>query len=207
MKSQTSVISQATIAFEVVALVCSTVAALFAANTLEGESSRGADSVGMRVTTTKEVDGFVIGVADSHSKNTTSPSDELIFLPWTTKRPVWIAVPAKPEYAYRVELLDTNGVAVPKTEAGKEAGSKFYEFGPRNNEIEVKHLHAERIPDMTAAPLLFRPSDLFQIEKRGAYTLRIQFQILTFPQTGPKRGDYTNHLIRFPPLDYVLVKP
>jgi hypothetical protein len=125
-------------------------------------------------------------------------------------------VPTKPEYAYQIELFDTNGVAVPKTAAGKKMGTKFLDFdqksavirstaGPEPNAMRTMVMEivgGERSP----SPFTLRPSDLFEITKPGNYTLRMRFQIVAFPSGGLNHG-YTNSLISFPPLDYPLVKP
>lgn len=158
-------------------------------------------------------DGFCIGlIGKTHfSTNDTSISDSLAMFAWTTNRSAWITIPEKLEYAYQVELLGTNGAAMPKTQLGKMIGTKFFEFDSRGskNGIAVVHLRARKIGEMAGAPLLFYPyrmEDLFRIDKPGRYTLQISFQILTFPRTGPNRSDYTNNLIRFSPLRYPLIK-
>lgn len=170
---------------------------------------------------TKIVDGFFMTVADCYGYTNTSPDRPLCFSVWTTNK-VWatnntrVITPVKPEYAYQVELFDTNGVAVPKTVAGKEAGTKFLDFslktakvrvtgGPEPNAMRtvvIEKVGTERSPNV----LMFRPSDLFKFEKPGHYTLKIRLQILAFPRTGPNPGEYTTDLIRFPPLVYPLVR-
>lgn len=155
------------------------------------------------------IDGFCIGFAGKHGTNNTTTDDWLDLLPWTTNNhTVWIAVPAEPEYAYKVELLDTNGLSVPKTARGKKAGSKFDDFDayPSKRGIAIKHLTAHKMDGVTSEPLLFRAADMFNIEEPGRYMLHVQFQILVFPRTGVGRGAYTNELIRFPPLNYPLYK-
>jgi len=168
---------------------------------------------------TKIVDGFFMGVSDLYGYTNTSPDRDLAFSIWTTNK-IWatnntrVTFPTKPEFAWQVELFDTNGVAVPKTAAGKNAGTKFLDFGLKTAvvrstlgpEPNAQHWVAMEKSMSRGGLLLFRPSDFFKIEKPGKYTLRIRFQILTFPRTGPTSGDYTNNLIRFPPLDYTLVK-
>ena len=155
------------------------------------------------------IDGFCVGFDGQHGTNNTTIDDWLVFLPWTTNNhTVWISVPVEPEYAYRIELLDTNGLTVPKTARGKRAGSRFDDFDahPSKRGIAIKHLAAHKMDGVTDSPMLFRAADMFKIEKPGLYRLHIQFQILVFPRTGVGRGAYTNELIRFPPLDYPLIK-
>lgn len=163
---------------------------------------------------TKVVDGFCIGLTGRDkegrcSTNNTSPDHELFFIPWTTDGSAWFAVPIEPEYAYQVELFDTNGAAMPRTEQGQKVGTKFFDFtssAPKEG-IGTKRLRADRKGQPVGMPLLFRPSDLFKVDEPGNYKLQVRFQILTFPRTGPNREDYTNHLIRFPSLEYPLIQP
>ena len=186
-----------------------------------GEKIEVPDSMEVEAVESKVVDGFFIGLSGmapgaNTSTNKTSTDDAIIYVIWTTGNPAWVALPADPEYAFRIELLDTNGLPVPKTEACNSIGINFYEFGPKNK-VKVKHYHANRrgrgvalsyllLPaDPRGSPWPDRASDLFKIPGPGRYTLRVWFQILAFPTTGPGRKDYTRDLIRFPPLDYPLV--
>jgi hypothetical protein len=182
--------------------------ALLTNNLIADGTSQKSGMAGLTAVETEVVDGFFIAVTGENLTNNTSPNDLLVFLTWSTNAPTSFVVPAEPEYAYQVELLDSNGVAVQKTELGKKIGEKFFDFSFSAAEKGVKiiHMHASKVGDMTSAPLLFRPKDLFKIEKPGNYKLLIRFQILTFPRTGPGRGEYTNDLIRFPVLVYPLVK-
>jgi hypothetical protein len=198
------------VGFHAAGIVSTVVLSLLATSTWADQSNQ-VPVAEVKAIKTKVIHGFCIGLAGWNSDfytNNTSSDDSLIFLPWTTNKPAWIVVPTEPEYAYQVELFDTNGVAMPKTDLGKKAGTKFFDFDSTAYEkgITIKHLHAQKIGEVTDSPFLFRPSDLFKVEKPGNYTLRIRFQILAFPRTGPNHGDYTNDLIRFPPLDYPLVK-
>jgi hypothetical protein len=148
------------------------------------------------------IDGFCVGLGGWPRINDTTTDDWLVFLPWTTNnQTVLITVPAEPEYAYKIELLDTNGLSVPKTWRGSRAGSKFDDFDahPSKHGIAIKHLGAHKMDGVTESPQLFRAADMFNIQKPGRYTLRVRFQILVFPRTGVGRGAYTNELIRFPP--------
>jgi len=155
--------------------------------------------------------GFCVGLYGSQSldfTNQTATKDLLVFVPWATTNHARLVVPAEPEYAYQADLIDTTGAPVPKTAAGSRTGTKFLQFGAdaTTKGIATKSLVANEIGHVTGTLYLFRPDDLFEIEKPGNYTLRIRFQILTSSRTGPGPGNYTNDLIRFPPLDYPLVK-
>lgn len=180
---------------------------------------------------TKIVDGFLIGVTDEFGQTNSNPDRRLCFSIWTTNevtptQRVRVIFPNQPENAYQVELFDTNGIPVPKTETGKKVGTKFFDFntisfliratGPGGysgpgGESGVKAQGAgvtKRAWEPRGQMLLiFRPSDLFDIEKPGRYTLRIRFQIIVFPRTGPQGTHYKTELIRFPPLDYPLMQP
>jgi hypothetical protein len=192
---------------------------LAAASAGAGQSETEPHFVEVEAVETKVIDGFFVGVTElaktpsgtsGYLTNNTSTGGQLCYVHWTTGQPTWIAIPAEPECAYLVELLDTNGIVVPKTKLGKKVGTKFFDFDavPRKD-VKVRHLHVDKRGEPAAVDYLFYPyhvSDLFQIKNPGRYTLRIWFQMLAFPRTGPNRRDYTNNLIRFPPLDYQLVK-
>lgn len=171
------------------------------------------DFVEINAIESKVVDGFYVGLygvnsAGVGSTNNTSPDDELIYVLWAMNGPMLCVVPAQREYAYKVELLNSNGVPMPKTAIGKRVGTEFSDFDAKFylKGIPIKHLRANKEGHPVETPILFRPSDLFKVDKPGKYTLRIRFQILAFPKTGPGRRDFTNDLIRFPPLDYPLVQ-
>src|SRR2546425_981835 len=78
---------------------------------------------------TAVVDGFRIGLTDEFGHTNSSPDHRLCFSIWTTNRSARVAFPTQPEYAYAVELFDTNGIALPRTSLGKRAGSRFLDFG------------------------------------------------------------------------------
>ena len=156
--------------------------------------------------------GFYIGLtgrepnANDYSTNNTPLDGELYFAVWTTGGRERVFVPAKPEYAYQIELLDTNGVAIPKTERGKNIGNKFFDVDANasKNGILIHHLRADKKGQLVEMPILFYPnhvSDFFMVEKPGNYKLLIKFQILAF-----NTKKQATELIRFPPLEYPLVK-
>jgi len=185
---------------------------------------------------TKTVNGFSIGITDEFGHTNTSPEIKLCFSIWATNEigaanqikvtnGVFVVFPTSPENAYQVELFDTNGVAIPKTEVGKTIGTNFFDFNTNTFVlrstggysgsggwfgVKVK-AQREAVTTKARQPqgqmlIIFRPSDLFVIDKPGNYTLRIRFQIIAFTRTGLNRGEYTTDLIRFPPLDYPLTK-
>jgi hypothetical protein len=156
---------------------------------------------------TKVVDSYSIGMSDQDGCTNSAPDRYLTFAIWSTNGPIHIVFPTQPEYAYQVELFDTNGIAIQKTEMGKQVGKRFDDFDEFAMKKNIK-VNAEAVKKNEPAPwsLMFRPIDLFEIDKPGNYTLRIQFQILAFPRTGPNRGDYVKRIIRFPALDYPLVQ-
>lgn len=170
---------------------------------------------GVSFVTTAMVDGFFIGVTDQYGHTNTTPEDPLCFTIGTTNR-IWVtnsfitvAFPTQPEYAYKVELFDPTGSRMPKTEKGNTIGIRFDEFDTRPSLKGIRIQRTTTVKDETVPELihLFRPSDFFTVTNPGTYNLQIRFQILAFPRTGPNRGDYTNDLIHFPPLNYSLVKP
>ncbi len=156
----------------------------------------------------KVVDSFSIGVRDEDGFTNSAPDRRLTFAIWSTHGPAHVVLPAQAESAYRVELFDSNGVTIAKTQLGKEVGIDFTDFGESALKKDLKvNAEALKKSELASWMVIFRPADLFEIDKPGNYMLRIQFQIIAFPRTGPNRGDYAKRLIRFPPLDYPLVQP
>jgi len=155
----------------------------------------------------KMIDSFSMGVSDQDGHTNSAPDRYLCFAIWCTNGPVRVAYPATPEYAYQVELFDSNGLPIPKTALGKKTGSKFWGFDENAlKSIKIGRLMPPRRSEPVPWLYMFRPADLFEIQEPGNYTLRIRFQIVAFPRTGPNRGDYKKELIRFPALDYPLVQ-
>jgi hypothetical protein len=191
--------------------LCGFVAAFVGANARSDQTNQIPQFVEIKAVQTETLNGFCLGLYGRQSAdftNDTSVDDELVLVAWTTNAPAWFLIPAEPEYAYQVELFDANGVAVPRTETGKRVGRKFFNFGnaPSKEGIRTKQMRADKKGQPAAMPILFRPRDYFKIDKPGRYTLQIRFQILTFPENRLNRDDNTNGLIRFPPLNYPLVK-
>jgi hypothetical protein len=96
-------------------------------------------------------------------------------------------MPTALEYIYQLELLDTNGVALPKTELGKKIGENFSDLEPSFANDKGFKLAIERAVEeqgIGARNLFFpyrptdyhgqspySPNDLFEIKKPGNYTL------------------------------------
>jgi hypothetical protein len=176
----------------------------------------------LQLTKTKVIDGFYIGVVGSgFTTNNTTTDNKLNFGIWrtTTNNQATVYIPTAPEYIFRIELLDTNGIALPKTELGKRVGTKFFDLDTSFDSNKGFKLRIERAmdePDWGGQYLFFpfrpgyggqpfySPNDLFEIKNPSNYKLQIRFQIIV--RTG-MASDKTAHIVRFPPLDYPLVKP
>lgn len=157
-------------------------------------------------TESKAVEGFYVGVGSEKLTATTTVDQRLHYAVWTTKNDdPEVYVPKEPEYACRIELYDTNGVSISKTERGKRFGLKYYDLDTSFSNKGAK-LSLMVVPKKSKAwPLLFLlcPKDSFNIVKPGKYSLHIHFQIIV--RTG-KGKDKTAHIVRFPVLHYSLVK-
>ena len=170
---------------------------------------------------TKTIDGLYIGVFSSNfTTNGTSTDNKLNFCIWriTTNNQTTVYVPTALEYIYQLELLDTNGVTLPKTELGKKIGVKFWDLEPSFANDKGFKLAIERAmdePSIGARNLFFpfkpgyggqpfySPNDLFEIKQPGNYMLRIRFQFIVASDTNVYK---TAHIVRFPPLNYPLIK-
>ena len=150
MKKTNDVKGLASVKLKMVYGVCLAIFALLTTNVFGDESNQKLDpmedATNIERIETRIVDGFLIGVTGSYLTTNTSPDEALVFVPWTTSSSVWFVIPAEPEYAYQVELLDTNGMVMPKTELGKKVGTKFLDFdaSPSKKGIKIKHLRAEK---------------------------------------------------------------
>lgn len=158
----------------------------------------------------KAVDGFVLGITDDLGSTNTPISRGLCFSIWTVTNGLRrVAFPTQSQYAYEVELFDTNRVALPKTALGKRAGSKFLDFDATafDQGIKLQHAFADDKATSPGILVLFRASDLFVVRQPGLYNLRIRLQILVLSKTGPSRTHAPPQLIRFAPIDYPLSLP
>jgi len=174
--------------------------------------------------TTKTVDGFYIGVIGSDfSTNNTFVTNRLSFGIWTTtttNENSTIYIPTEPEYIYRIQLFYENNTAMPKTSLGEQVGTRFFDLDTSFAENKKKgaQLRRERAvygqewglqfmffpsrPGHGGKPI-YSPSDLFEIDKPGKYRLEISFQVLIKNGSSPTG---TAQIIRFPPIEYPLVK-
>jgi hypothetical protein len=171
---------------------------------------------------TKTIEGIYIGVFSSNvTTNNTPPDNKLNFCIWqtTTNNQEIVYMPTAPEYVYQLELLDTNGIALPKTELCKNIGVKYWDFAPsfaKDSGFKLAEEHIVNGQGIGARYLFFphrsgyfngepfySPNDLFEIKNPGNYTLRIRFQFIVASETNVYK---TAHIVRFPPLIYPLVK-
>jgi hypothetical protein len=129
---------------------------------------------------TKIVESFSIAVRDQDGYTNSAPDKYLTFAVWCTNGSVLVGVPPQREYAFQVELYDSDGITVAKTEAGKKVGSKFDDFDESVLKRNKVNLPASKRGELDAWSLMFRPIDLFKIDKPGRYILRIRFQFLAF---------------------------
>jgi hypothetical protein len=161
----------------------------------------------------------VAGIANSGLSTNNTPIDaDLIIGLWTTKTNIYsVYFPYAPEYAYQVELFDTNGVAMPKTDYGKRFGTKYFQLDTNFSNHDAKlHLDmAQHEPGFGGHCLFFQTkptqgagyiytaNDLFVINNPGRYRLQIRVQMIV--RTGNGLNE-TAHIVRFPTLNYPLVK-
>ena len=155
---------------------------------------------------TKVIEGLSIGVTDQAGFTNTAIDKRLY---WTVFNAGTNFVPTRlpilPGDAYQIDMFDAEGNAVPKSELGKKVGTKFLDFEASSlkQDAQTQLVYPRNRKDHFLQFYLFRPSDLFMVEKPGTYTLRMRFQLFIFAGTP---GHLTPRLIRFPPLDCRLVK-
>jgi hypothetical protein len=173
---------------------------------------------------TKTMEGFYISVFSSKfTTNNTPADDKLNYCIWriTTNSQAIVYMPTALEYVYQLELFDTNGVAMPKTKLGKRVGVKFFDLEPsftNDTGFKLAREHTTEpgtgigaqwlfFPEKSGAggQPIYSPNDLFEIKNPGNYALRVRFQIIVASSMADVYK--TAHVVRFPPLDYPLMKP
>jgi len=163
---------------------------------------------GIVYVTSKVVSGFYIVLTDEYgTTNTTTDRRLCLSIVNQEETNAWLIFPSM-EYAYQVELTQSNGVPVPKTAAGRRAGSRFANFNAvyAGTRGAVRQMFTTSTKERLDLRALFRPGDLFQISAPGKYTLFVRFQIMVFPQVGMGTTGHTNKIITFPPMAYPLLK-
>ncbi len=154
----------------------------------------------------KVIQDIYLGVTDEAECTNTLANQMLYYSFWTTNRPAVIWYPKDPEYAFRVQLFDTNGASVSKTSLGETIGRRFFDFDIFAQEKGISLLRARVDKGSPCGHFpLFRAADFFRIERPGSYKLRIQFQILVNLKG---RLNSTNKIcIRYPYLDCTILAP
>jgi hypothetical protein len=117
-------------------------------------------------------------------------------------------------YFCRAELVDSNGIVIPKTKIGKQFGSLFDNLeanpkylrdrGPLNvflnatNEVTTRRL--KWLNHEAIGPILLRPVDLFDMTNAGQYKMKLDFQFLEWTtNTAP-------HVIQLPVVEVTVIK-
>ncbi len=166
------------------------------------------NSTPMVFLSTPVVEGFRIHVTDARGRTNTTPEHILTWgVSTVLTKPPPVRLPPVDGYLCQVEMTDAGGKAVPKTAFGRAIGKNFYDLDkPSRSMVKRAKLVLNASTNFVERPLafpLFRAKDVFKIDKPGAYTLRIRFQILVF---SGQRGQMKPHAVRFPPLDVPLVE-
>ncbi len=109
-------------------------------------------------------------------------------------------------YSLKIMLTDTNEVEMPKTARGKEFGTRFDQLHKITDSKVAPVLACGPFQDNGLGKLFLKPSELFQIEKPGIYTLEIQMQMFRYvPSYDPVERSKT--LFRFSPIKIKVEKP
>lgn len=152
------------------------------------------------------VDGLYIGVTNGKGSSHPTVDQNLYYMIWTvTNNGVTVYVPTQSEYAYQIDLVDAKGVLIPKTAEGMNAGTKFNDLNTSfsNENAKLQRISAYKKNQPVEPVHLFYIKEHFNINKPGTYILHVRFQIIV--RTG-KGQDRTAHIVRFPVLNYSVVK-
>jgi hypothetical protein len=117
-------------------------------------------------------------------------------------------------YFCRAELVDSNGIVIPKTTTGKQFGSLFDNLdanpkylrdrGPLNvflnatNEVTTRRL--KWLNRKATGPILLRPVDLFDMTNSGEYKMKLQFQFLEWTT------NIDPHVTKLPVVEVTVIK-
>lgn len=152
------------------------------------------------------VDGLYIGVANEKGSAQPTVDQNLFYMVWAvTNNGVTVYVPKQSEYAYQIDLVNKNGVLIHKTAEGMNVGTKFNDLNTSfsNENAKLQRISVDKKNQPAEQIHLFHIKDYFNINKVGTYSLHIRFQIIV--RTG-KGKDRTAHIVRFPVLNYSVVK-
>jgi hypothetical protein len=110
------------------------------------------------------------------------------------------------QYSIKIKLTDTNGMELPKTARGERFGTKFDQLHKITDSKVAPVVAWGPFQDSGLGKFLPKPSELFQIEKPGIYTLEIQMQMFRYiPSRDPDERSKT--LFRFSPINIKVEKP
>jgi hypothetical protein len=154
--------------------------------------------------TSPGVTGLTLTIMRSDPELDDSEARLLYGISVASKDPIAIATPKNLEYVAKIEMVDAEGNALPKTELGRRCGSHFAEVDesyddkrrPIFKRMELgKVAWQSRSREPAAWRVLPRPSDLFEIQKPGEYRMTVQIQVLRFVP-GQTSASFTR--VRFP---------
>ena len=155
-----------------------------------------------RFVETKVIDSYSIAIMDEYGFTNSSPMRRLVFAIFNSKESTRIAVPELQKCFCLVDLIDSNRMQVKKTELGKQFGQNFFDLDDYDVREKMRLSDGASLRSHPAWTILFRPEDLFVINKPGRYTLQMRFQIVV-PRNFAKHP--VKELIRFPVIDCILV--
>lgn len=141
----------------------------------------------------------------------------LVFMPFCNTGKVNLTYQLDPAYSVKIEMLNSNGVEVPKTKIGKRFGSKFaqpencnqgrpYNFtagGPYSSNMGMGG--ARPFSNYPSFEAWLRPEDLFKIEKPGLYSMQIQMQM--FYRNPSSTNAWQQDRFEFSPITVSVIKP
>jgi hypothetical protein len=162
--------------------------------------------------------GIYITISGSSTNEVIEYNDSLAWRPFcdSTNYNVEINYPS-PAYGIQIQMLDSLGNPISKTEEGKTFGTKFdklHNYQDLISEPKVgysdPHIGSIRaqgrydLTDAVSGRLLPSPKELFEIDKAGTYTLEIQMQMFLIHKD---TGQWTRELVRFSPIKIKVEKP
>lgn len=162
-------------------------------------------------------DGVYIVVSAIPTNGVVWSNSALGFRPFCDIGEADIEFALDPAYSTRINLTDSNGNEVSKTESGSRFGTKFDDYKrysqgrPYPFDISSESFTnnlgmggARPFSDYPVGPLVsLTPADLFNIKKPGTYTLKIQMQAFLIHRDS---NTWNPQFIRFSPIKLKVVK-
>jgi hypothetical protein len=114
-------------------------------------------------------------------------------------------------YFIKIEMHDANGNMVPKTDLGKEYGSKCDEVVAYASKLHHAHGifasgNITNNPGLGGGYLLSSPDQLFKMTNAGVYSMKFEIQLIHARFFGGSWTNFSSDVIHFSPINLKIQK-